>query len=80
LREILIARNGYVQLARGFLDRIRRDAFAAADLQEYRQAWAQPGALTSMIHYHRAVLRKAWLRPAEYRITCPAVLMWGRRD
>ena len=31
--------------------------FTPADLAEYKKAWAQPGALTAMINWYRAVLR-----------------------
>ena len=80
LPEFLLALNRYDALARGFRDCIRKDAFAVADLKEYQRAWAQPRALTSMINYYRAILRKALLGPAEYRITCPTVVIWGKRD
>ena len=43
----------------------------------YREAWAQPGALTAMLNYYRAVLRKQ-VRPQE--IACPTLVIWGKRD
>src|SRR5262249_51655773 len=80
LPEFLIALNRSNALAKGFRDSIRPDAFTDADLKHYQRAWSQPEALTAMINYYRAVLRKPLMAPAEYRITCPTLLIWGRRE
>lgn len=80
LPEFLLALNGYQALAKGFGDCIRPDGFRDADLQNYRNAWRQPGALTAMINYYRAALTKELLAPAEYRISTPTLVIWGKRD
>ena len=80
LPEFLIGMNRSSALARGFRDCIRPDAFTEADLKQYQSAWAQPGALTSMISYYRAILRKPLRPAAEYRMECPTLLIWGKRD
>jgi pimeloyl-ACP methyl ester carboxylesterase len=80
LPELLIGMNRSSALAKGFRASTRPDAFTEADLKQYQSAWAQAGALTSMINYYRAVLRKPLGTPAEYRIECPTLLIWGRRD
>jgi pimeloyl-ACP methyl ester carboxylesterase len=67
-------------LAKGFRDCIRPGAFTAADLAEYRKAWSQRGALTAMIHYYRAVLKKPLQPPSEYRVVVPTLVIWGRKD
>ena len=33
-----------------------------------------------MINYYRAILQKPPLPAAEYRITCPTLVIWGKRD
>jgi len=80
LPELLIGIDRGKALGKGFRDSIRADAFTEADLAEYRKAWAQPGALTAMINYYRALLRKPLAAPGEYRIACPTLVIWGRRD
>jgi pimeloyl-ACP methyl ester carboxylesterase len=80
LPELLVGLNHCQALAKGFRDCIRPNAFTTEDLQQYRSAWAQPGALTAMINYYRAILQKPLLPPAQYRIACPTLVLWGRRD
>jgi pimeloyl-ACP methyl ester carboxylesterase len=80
LPEFLISLNRSDALAKGFRDSIRPDAFTDADLAQYRQAWAQPGSLTAMIHYYRAILKKPLRPPGEYGIACPTLVIWGKRD
>jgi pimeloyl-ACP methyl ester carboxylesterase len=67
-------------LGKGFRDSIRPEAFTKADLEQYQKAWAQPGALTAMINYYRALLKKSLSPASEYRITCPTLTIWGKRD
>jgi epoxide hydrolase 4 len=53
--------------------------FSAADLSAYGRAWAQPGALSAMINYYRALrLRKPDNPPA--RIAPPVLILWGQDD
>jgi pimeloyl-ACP methyl ester carboxylesterase len=80
LPEWLVGLNHSKALAKGFQDCIRPGAFTTEDLEQYRSAWAQPGALTAMINYYRAILQKPPLPVAEYRITCPTLVIWGKRD
>jgi pimeloyl-ACP methyl ester carboxylesterase len=58
--------------------------------QRYRQAWAQPGAMTAMINWYRASLRRSGGRrrassggprgAAGARVRVPALLIWGQQD
>ena len=78
--ELLLRMGGYKALAKGFRDSTRPDAFTAADLTRYREAWAQPGALTATVNYYRSVWKKPVRAPVEYRITSPTLIIWGKRD
>jgi pimeloyl-ACP methyl ester carboxylesterase len=80
LPEILIGLNLSKTLAKVFGDSIRPDAFTKLDLEEYRKAWNQPGALTGALNYYRAASRKLLLPATEYRVRCPTLIIWGRRD
>lgn len=56
----------------------------------YRAAWSQPGALTSMINYYRALIRhrpkrstaerSGADRPVSNRIRVPTLMIWGAQD
>lgn len=54
-------------------------AFQADDLERYRDAWAQPGALTAMLNWYRALPLQARSGRAE-RIRVPVRVIWGDRD
>jgi pimeloyl-ACP methyl ester carboxylesterase len=57
----------------------RPGTFSPEDLSVYRSAWAQPGAVTAMIHWYRALFRY----PASFRvgrIEVPTRILWGKKD
>ncbi|MBG8552494.1 alpha/beta fold hydrolase [Hymenobacter guriensis] len=55
----------------------RPGTFPTEELSHYVAAWAQPGALTSMINWYRAALR----HPSRTgRVTIPVQVLWGRQD
>jgi len=70
--------NGGVQALR---DSSRPGTFTAEDFAQYRDAWRQPGALTGMINWYRALPLQMRDRAAlEARITVPTRILWGMRD
>jgi pimeloyl-ACP methyl ester carboxylesterase len=50
------------------------------EADEYRKAWAQPGALTAMINWYRAILKRKFTKIAPGSITVPVHIIWGRQD
>jgi epoxide hydrolase 4 len=58
----------------------RPGTFTDADLDRYREAWSQPGAVRSMIHWYRAALRAQPKPPASPRVRVPTLLLWGKKD
>jgi len=80
LPEFLIGLDRSKSLARGFRDSTRAEAFTRADLDKYGVAWSQPGALTAMINYYRAALRKPFSPAASYKVSQPTLLIWGKQD
>jgi epoxide hydrolase 4 len=81
LPERLIARDDY-SFAKRSLRADSKDAFTDEDLERYVEAWSQPGALTGMINYYRAALRRspgktlALMKPIE----TATLVIWGMRD
>ena len=78
LPEVLLARQNYAALARSMRGSSRPGTFSAAEMAQYRAAWSQPGALTAMLNYYRAVTRSR--SPADARIRVPTRLLWGAKD
>jgi len=60
--------------------------FSDADLEMYAQAWCQPEALTSMIHWYRAAFRESLRGPWNpkkttlQRVKVPTLMLWGAND
>src|SRR3954454_3449535 len=57
----------------------RPGTFTGEDLRRYGEAWAQPGALTAMLNWYRALRLSASSTPAA-RIRVPVRVIWGERD
>jgi pimeloyl-ACP methyl ester carboxylesterase len=54
--------------------------FSREDIQAYRKAWSQPGALTATLNWYRAALQFRPAMPKEPRVTVPALMLWGMQD
>ncbi len=46
----------------------------------YREAWAQPNAMTSMINWYRASLRQSRTASPPSKIQTPTLVLWGQQD
>jgi pimeloyl-ACP methyl ester carboxylesterase len=53
--------------------------FTNDDIKQYKDAWSQPGAMTAMINWYRA-LRYETKLPKEMRIKVPTLMLWGMKD
>lgn len=72
-------RAGDFRLARrALLATSRPGTVTADDLRRYREAWAQPGAVTAMLNWYRALRRRAPL--PQDRVRVPTLVLWGDRD
>ncbi len=76
--ELLVRADGYRLFARGLRRTARRGTFSDADLDRYREAWAQPGAMTAMMNYYRAIRGRR--PPSGQRVTVPTHIVWGVND
>lgn len=68
-------RNGVASL----VGSSRPGTFSPDDLAQYRAAWSQPGALTSMINWYRAAFRHRTPFP-DRTVRVPTRILWGVRD
>ncbi len=80
LAEAMFRRRNWRGLARALVRSSRPGTFSEADLERYRRAWSEPGAITSMIHWYRAALRHPPATSADPRVHLPTLLIWGARD
>lgn len=88
--ERVLSENGYARLARMVFDEAR-GAFGAEEQAAYREAWAQPGALTGGLSYYRASplyppspgdpgAARLALEPKDFMVRVPTLVLWGERD
>ncbi len=80
LPERLLRRRDFRSLADGLVRSSRPGTFTTEDLARYRRAWAEPGALRSMIHWYRAGFRHRSTPPADPVIPVPTLILWGVKD
>jgi epoxide hydrolase 4 len=58
----------------------RPGTFTDADLEHYRGAWSEPGAMTAMINWYRAPMRNRPAPPPDPRVHIPTLMIWGAKD
>jgi epoxide hydrolase 4 len=86
LVEWMLGKNNFEYLAQMLTRSGRKNTFTEADVVEYKKAWSQKGALTGMLNWYRAIMRRGLqsaLRrkktPAR-RVHVPTIMLWGKRD
>jgi pimeloyl-ACP methyl ester carboxylesterase len=77
LPEQLLKFNDFGQLA----SIMQRDANLRDDqLRRYKEAWSQPGALTTMLNWYRALFRHPPAQTGDGRVHVPTLMLWGMKD
>ena len=79
LPELLFSANHFWMGKRSLIRSSRPGTFSSDDLERHAEAWSQPGALTAMINWYRALLRF----PASYpdpQVRMPTRILWGKQD
>lgn len=81
LPEWLIRRNDYQILESVFRGMAKHpEAFSDDDIQAYKTAIAQPGALTAAINYYRNVFRSSGSTSFDRVLEVPTLMIWGEDD
>ncbi|MDB5891545.1 MAG: alpha/beta hydrolase [Polaromonas sp.] len=78
LPEFVLRAGHYRALTLALTASARPGTFNGTDLDIYRHAWSQPGALTSMLNWYRALAMSP--RAELKRIRTPVGVLWGDRD
>ncbi len=64
----------------GLLARQMRRSFSEAELNRYRAAWSQPGAMTAMLNWYRCLFRLSPQAIGKKKIQLPTLMIWGKLD
>jgi len=80
LPERVLRKDNYGAVIRSLREEVRGpNALTAEDFDRYREAFAQPGALTAMVHYYRAAMRGMNQVKSRW-IDAPVFVLWGDED
>jgi pimeloyl-ACP methyl ester carboxylesterase len=78
--EAILRNNHWEPLAQTLQRTSRPGAFSETVIEQYRQAWWRKGAMTGMLNWYRALLRRPLPLPLRPRISVPTLILWGARD
>lgn len=80
LPEAGMKRDNWRGAERSLRGSSKLNSFTDEDIMKYKEAWSQPGAMTSMLNWYRAMIRHTPRPPADLRIKVPTLMMWGMQD
>lgn len=80
LPEFFLGRKNFRAFEEALCSRSRPGSFTAQEIECYREAWKQEGALTAMLNWYRAAWRVKPIPPETCRIKVPTLLVWGIED
>jgi pimeloyl-ACP methyl ester carboxylesterase len=84
LPEALLRRRQYGLLKNTLRHTSRPGTLSEPEIAQYEEAWSQPGSLTAMLNWYRALRYQR--NPSEtdhhrlHYITTPVLLIWGKKD
>jgi pimeloyl-ACP methyl ester carboxylesterase len=83
LPEFLLGLNDFALLRRALKETTaERGIIGDSDIDTYKKAWSEPGALTTMLNYYRANVLSRFMKPSgiEKKITVPTLFVYGQQD
>ncbi len=75
LPEIVLGAANWDLLARSM-----RKSFSETELNCYRAAWSQPGAMTAMLNWYRGLFQRPPELISRKKIQVPTLMIWGKLD
>ena len=67
-------------LVRSIKDSGKAHTFSDEDIENYKEAWSQPGAISAMLNWYRAAARYPIEPAGELCVRVPTLMMWGMHD
>ena len=80
LPEWVLSAQNFRQMTRAVQGTAKKNSFTDEDMEKYREAWSQPGAMTSMLNWYRAILQHPPKMPEYTRVKVRTLMMWGMKD
>jgi len=79
LPEVTLSGFDFMGLRAMMRKSARADTFEPGALDRYAQAWAQPGSLTAMLNYYRALRERPYAKKSA-RLAPPTLILWAADD
>lgn len=79
LPEVILRTGRYDALRKSFAT-AAPEAFPPDVIEAYEEAWRRPGALTAMLNWYRALLRRPAVMPPQGSLAPPCLILWGDDD
>lgn len=79
LPEWYVSRRDYRAMVRAVRTTAAPGTFTDEDIERYRTAWSQDGAVAGMLNSYRAAYRYPFL-PLRNRVKPPTLMIWGTED
>lgn len=80
LPEAGIRAQGWRRVIRALQDNGKAHTFTNEDIEKYKEAWSQPGAMTAMLNWYRAAVRYQIHMSEDVCVKVPTLMLWGMKD
>jgi epoxide hydrolase 4 len=80
LPEMIMRVGNWRVAASGMQRSNKNNAFTDEDIEKYKEAWSQPGAMTAMLNWYRAALRYPPQITDDMRVRVRTLMLWGVND
>jgi pimeloyl-ACP methyl ester carboxylesterase len=80
LMENVFRMGNWLHFSTLFQKNARKGSITENDLKKYREAWSQPGAITAMLNWYRAFMRKKSVLKTSVKIEIPVLFLHGMMD
>jgi len=80
LPEYSLCKNDWRNTVRALRGSGKIHTFTNEDIEKYKEAWSQPGAITAMINWYRAAARHWPKLKRDWRVKVPTLMLWGMKD
>lgn len=79
LPEFMMSLMNFNRLKQTLVKSSNTGSFDSKILSQLETAWSQPGALTGMLNWYRAALRRPVIA-SNLTVSCPTRILWGEND
>ena len=80
LPEFFLRKGDWTFLVQTLLGTSSRGTFSEEEIDQYKEAWREPRAITAMVNWYRAMFFPIRRAKGFLPLRTPALLLWGEKD